>query len=84
MAERIETLIILGAGGDLTSRLLLPGIASFLGSARSADLTVIGPQGATVDVRPYALHLRYDVPGAPGQVGTAVAVFDAEGKPVLW
>lgn len=42
MAERIETLIILGAGGDLTSRLLLPGIASFLGSARSADLVVIG------------------------------------------
>jgi glucose-6-phosphate 1-dehydrogenase len=42
MAERIETLIILGAGGDLTSRLLLPGIASFLGSARSAGLTVIG------------------------------------------
>jgi hypothetical protein len=43
----------------------------------AADLTVIGPQGAAVEVRPYALDLRYDVPGAPGQVGTAVAVFDA-------
>ena len=44
----------------------------------AADLTVIGPQDAPVDVRPYALDLRYDVPGTPGQVGTAVAVFDAE------
>jgi hypothetical protein len=42
------------------------------------DLSVIGPQGALVGVRPYALDLRYDVPGTPGQVGTAVAVFDAE------
>jgi uncharacterized membrane protein len=43
----------------------------------AADLTVIGPQGAQVQVRPYALDLRYDVPGAPGRVGTAVAVFHA-------
>jgi hypothetical protein len=44
----------------------------------AADLTVRGPQGAQVEVRPYALDLRYDVPGAPGKVGTAVAVFQAE------
>lgn len=42
MAERIETLVILGAGGDLTGRLLLPGVASFLGSARTQPLTIIG------------------------------------------
>lgn len=42
MAERIDTLLILGAGGDLTSRLLLPGVASYLGSERAATLTVIG------------------------------------------
>jgi glucose-6-phosphate 1-dehydrogenase len=42
MADRIETLVILGAGGDLTSRLLLPGLASFLGSARSAPIHLIG------------------------------------------
>lgn len=42
------------------------------------DLSVIGPQGAPVGVRPYSLDLRYDVPGTPGRVGTAVAVFDAE------
>ena len=45
---------------------------------RAPDLTVIGPQGTQVEVRPYELDLRYDVPGAPGQVGTAVAIFDAD------
>ncbi len=44
----------------------------------AADLTVFGPLGTRVEVRPYELDLRYDVPGAPGQVGTAVAVFDAD------
>lgn len=40
--ERVETLIILGAGGDLTSRLLLPGLASFLASDESQHLLLIG------------------------------------------
>ncbi len=44
----------------------------------AADLTVIGPSGAPVGIRPYALDLRYDVPGTPGQVGTGVAVFTAD------
>ncbi|HEX6888604.1 MAG TPA: hypothetical protein VF143_10910 [Candidatus Nanopelagicales bacterium] len=47
------------------------------GTVEAADLAVIGPQGAPVGVRPYVGDLRYDVPGAPGRVGTAVAVFDA-------
>ena len=42
MAERIDTLVILGAGGDLTSRLLLPGLASFLASSRAQKIAVIG------------------------------------------
>jgi len=42
VAERIDTLLILGAGGDLASRLLLPGVASYLGSERGEKLTVIG------------------------------------------
>ena len=44
----------------------------------AADLTVIDPKGASVQVGPYALDLRYDVPGAPGVMGTALAVFDAD------
>ena len=42
MADRIDTLVILGAGGDLTSRLLLPGLASYLASSRGAPLEVVG------------------------------------------
>ena len=42
MAQNIGTLVILGAGGDLTSRLLLPGLASLLGSSRGEDLQLIG------------------------------------------
>jgi glucose-6-phosphate 1-dehydrogenase len=38
----IETLVILGAGGDLTSRLLLPGLASLLASSRGTDIRLIG------------------------------------------
>jgi hypothetical protein len=37
-----------------------------------------------VQVRPYALDLRYDVPGAPGALGTAVAVFDADRTGTYW
>ena len=42
MSQRIDTLVILGAGGDLASRLLLPGLASFLATHQNDDLTVIG------------------------------------------
>lgn len=42
MAERIKTLVILGASGDLTARLLLPGLASFLDSSRGFPINVIG------------------------------------------
>ena len=42
VVERIDTLVILGAGGDLTSRLLLPGLASYLGSSKGKTLNLIG------------------------------------------
>jgi glucose-6-phosphate 1-dehydrogenase len=37
-----ETLIILGAQGDLTSRLLLPGLSSLLASSRGSQMSLIG------------------------------------------
>ena len=44
----------------------------------SADqLTVVDAAQRAVPVRPYRLDLRYDVPGQPGALGTAIAVFDA-------
>ncbi|WP_010203169.1 glucose-6-phosphate dehydrogenase [Salinibacterium sp. PAMC 21357] len=46
---RIETLIILGAGGDLTARLLLPGLASFLASDEAQNLSLIGVDRQEMD-----------------------------------
>lgn len=37
-----QTLIILGASGDLTGRLLLPGLGGLLAGPRGVDLTLIG------------------------------------------
>ncbi len=42
MADRIGTLVIFGAGGDLTKRLLLPGLAGLLASGRGGDFRLIG------------------------------------------
>ena len=42
MGQNIGTLIIFGASGDLTSRLLLPGLASLLGSSRGEEVYLIG------------------------------------------
>lgn len=49
MTARIETLIILGAGGDLTSRLLLPGLASYLGGGEAQKFTLIGVDRQEMD-----------------------------------
>ncbi|WP_342775563.1 hypothetical protein [Rhodoglobus vestalii] len=48
-AHRIQTLVILGAGGDLTSRLLLPGLASFLASDEAEDLSLVGVDRQELD-----------------------------------
>ncbi|WPX15274.1 hypothetical protein RHM57_07930 [Cryobacterium sp. 10S3] len=42
MADRIGTLVIFGAGGDLSKRLLLPGLGQLLSSSRGYDLRLIG------------------------------------------
>lgn len=38
----VKTLLILGASGDLTGRLLLPGLARLVAKGRAAGLTLIG------------------------------------------
>ncbi|WP_310963786.1 glucose-6-phosphate dehydrogenase [Nocardioides terrisoli] len=40
--DAIDTLLILGASGDLTKRLLLPGLATLLASKRGRPLQLIG------------------------------------------
>lgn len=42
MTESIGTLVILGAGGDLTKRLLLPGVGQLLASGRGQPFRLIG------------------------------------------
>lgn len=42
-----------------------------------SQITVTGPDGEPVPVRPYRGDLRYDVPGSDGDVATAVAMFVA-------
>lgn len=44
----------------------------------AGEVVVTGSDGSRLEVRPYALDLRYDVPGRPGAVGTAIGVFDAD------
>ncbi|MEZ2370916.1 glucose-6-phosphate dehydrogenase [Arthrobacter sp. RCC_34] len=41
-AQDIKTLLILGASGDLTGRLLLPGLASLVSAGRAPGLTLVG------------------------------------------
>ncbi|MBK4346566.1 glucose-6-phosphate dehydrogenase [Lacisediminihabitans changchengi] len=42
MSHGIGTLIILGAGGDLTARLLLPGLGQWLQSSRGHNVELLG------------------------------------------
>ena len=39
------------------------------------EITVTGPDGTAIPLRPYRGDLRYDVPGSDGGVATAVATF---------
>jgi glucose-6-phosphate 1-dehydrogenase len=40
--QRIKTLLILGASGDLTGRLLLPGVGRLIACGRAPGLTLVG------------------------------------------
>jgi glucose-6-phosphate 1-dehydrogenase len=63
----IETLVILGAGGDLTSRLLLPGLASLLASSRGSDIRLIGVDRDPVTDAAWKRRVRKSFAGADGR-----------------
>ncbi|WP_225873623.1 glucose-6-phosphate dehydrogenase [Zafaria cholistanensis] len=44
--RRVKTLLILGASGDLTGRLLLPGLAGLVGTGRVPGLVLVGADAA--------------------------------------
>jgi glucose-6-phosphate 1-dehydrogenase len=73
MTDRIDTLIILGAGGDLTSRLLLPGLASLLASPRGEAVQLIGVDREEVTDAAWRSTVSAAFATEESELGTAVA-----------
>jgi glucose-6-phosphate 1-dehydrogenase len=73
MTDRIETLIILGAGGDLASRLLLPGLASLLASPRGEEVRLIGVDRDEVSEADWRSRVATAFAAEPSELGTRVA-----------
>jgi glucose-6-phosphate 1-dehydrogenase len=71
MAEAVRTLIILGADGDLTSRLLLPALGQLLTEEDKRRITLLGAGMHDWDAK----HWR-------SVVGASFATVDAEGPAV--
>ena len=42
MSSTAQTLVVLGASGDLTARLLLPGLGGLVAAGAGGDLALIG------------------------------------------
>lgn len=70
---RIDTLVVLGAGGDLTSRLLLPGLASLLASSRGRELRLIGVDREPMTDAAWAARVTESFSGSPSALGSRVA-----------
>lgn len=71
--DRIKTLLILGASGDLTGRLLLPGVARLIACGRAADLTLVGAGSDDWSGEQWQNRLTESFAGAlvPGKSGTS-------------
>lgn len=69
----IDTLVIFGAGGDLTSRLLLPGLGSFLASDRGQQLQLIGVDRRPVTDARWRSLVKKAFADSPSALGTSVA-----------
>lgn len=72
-ASRIGTLIILGAGGDLASRLLMPGLASLLASSRGQDMQLIGVDRAPLTDAKWRSVVTKAFQDSPSSLGDKVA-----------
>jgi glucose-6-phosphate 1-dehydrogenase len=75
MVDHIGTLVIFGAGGDLTKRLLLPGLGQLLGSSRGVDLRLIGVGFDPMTDADWRVRVResFATAGAPNARASAVA-----------
>jgi glucose-6-phosphate 1-dehydrogenase len=73
MAQRIDTLVVLGAGGDLTSRLLLPGLGTLLASPRGTNIQLIGVDRSESTDAAWRELVTEAFSGEPSALGTDVA-----------
>jgi glucose-6-phosphate 1-dehydrogenase len=73
VAERIDTLVILGAGGDLTGRLLLPGVASYLASSQAQTITVVGADRTEFTPAAWRDRVATAFAAYPSRLATSVA-----------
>jgi glucose-6-phosphate 1-dehydrogenase len=76
MADRIGTLVILGAGGDLSKRLLLPGLGQLLDSGRGGDLRLLGVGQDPMTAESWRIRVAasFAASGASGERSEAVAL----------
>lgn len=58
MAAHRKTLVIFGAGGDLSTRLLLPGLGQLLAADRDIELELIGASNAEISTEAWQDLLR--------------------------
>lgn len=70
-----RTLVILGATGDLTARLLLPGLAGLVATGDAPPLSLVGAGTDDWDDERWRARVResFAAAGAPGDAATAVA-----------
>ena len=73
MTQRIDTLVILGAGGDLTARLLLPGVASFLASSQGRSVEIVGVDRNEVSNADWRAKVTAAFEAYPSPLGKRVA-----------
>src|SRR4051812_22260579 len=68
-----ETLIILGAQGDLTSRLLLPGLSSLLASSRGSQMSLIGVDRGDMTDAAWRKRVKAAFADSSSELATSVA-----------
>jgi glucose-6-phosphate 1-dehydrogenase len=75
MADRIGTLVIFGAGGDLAKRLLLPGLGQLLDSGRGGELHLLGVGQDPMTAESWRIRVAasFAAGGASGERSEAVA-----------
>ena len=68
-----QTFLILGATGDLTARLLLPGLASLVDSGGAGDLLLVGSSNQDLGDEEWQAKVRESAAGSGGEASARLA-----------